>query len=360
MTTGLKSIIANRQNLVTSSTQNLVQKNAWKIATDLGKWLKIARNSDLPLKNSTVYSFDINKKIALKVDDIAIRSNKHALIHSLKNISSYSFTEAESVAQSRRGKTSEKNENINKQSNDAQKQHTISKQRANIRQPQLAELQNARQKLPSLVKQFSDTREALDQLIYADNNHEFEKIFQLKQNLAYYHYQLRDCEKSIFNIKQELRLPPNNADIEEKLKREERDTPANILNEYRQDISVWHQEERNKLAKLEIEIADIVASKIMQSTEHLYLPRDQAATPTKNQLSKTIEKLTQLLEHHQQAVECKSHIYNMHMKERALGSNTQYANIPSRQIADLDAAINETKKIAHALQVYQGKLELHG
>ena len=131
MTTGLKSIIANRQNLVTSSTQNLVQKNAWKIATDLGKWLKIARNSDLPLKNSTVYSFDINKKIALKVDDIAIRSNKHALIHSLKNISSYSFTEAESVAQSRRGKTSEKNENINKQSNDAQKQHTISKQRAN-------------------------------------------------------------------------------------------------------------------------------------------------------------------------------------------------------------------------------------
>lgn len=352
MTTGLKSIIANRQNLLTSSTQNLVPKNGWKVATELGKWLKTARNSNLPLKNSTIYSIDINKKMTLKGDNIAIHSSEHTLIHSLKNISSHSFTEAKSVAQSRRGKTSEKNENINKPSNDAQKQ------RANIRQPQLAELQNARQKLPSLVKQFSDTREALDQLIYSNNNHEVEKIFQLKQNLAYYHYQLRDCEKSIFNIKQELRLPPNNADIEEKLKREERDTPANILNEYRQDISIWHQEERNKLAQLEIEIADIVASKTMQSTDHLYLPRDQTATPTKNQLLKTIEKLTQLLEHHQQAVECKSHIYNMHMKERALGSNTQYANIPSRQIADLDTAINETKKIAHALQVYQGKLEL--
>lgn len=356
MATGLTGSIASRQNLVTSATQNFAKENRLKSLTGLGELLKTARNSDLLLQKSTI---NINKKTTLKASVIAIRSSGNALTRSLKNISGYRFTKAEDVAESQRNQVVKTDENLNKQSKATQKQHTLSKQLENTKRPQLLnELQNARQKLPGLVKQFVNTREALDQLIYADNNSSIEKISQLKQNLAYYHYQLRDCERSISNIKETLHLPLNNSDIEEKLKRDEMDTPANILNEYRQDIRLWHQEERNQLAKLDIEITDIVTSKIMQSTDHLYLPRDQTATPTKNQLLKTMAKLTQLLKHYQQVVEHKSHIYNIYIKERALASNTQYTNIPSRQRADLDAAINETKKISHALEVYQSKLEL--
>lgn len=357
MATGLTGIIASRQNLVTSATQNFAKENSLNNLTGLGKLLRTARNSDLLLQKSAI---NTNKKTALTASDIAISSSENAFIRSLKHISGYHFTEAESLVASQRDQVVKTTENVNKKPNAAQKQHTLAKQLENSKRPQLLnELQNAKQNLPGLVKQFFDTREALDQLIYTDsnNNSDFEKISQLKQNLAHYHYQLRDCERSIFNIKEALHLPLSHSDIEEKLKRDEMDTPANILNEYRQDIRLWNQEERNQLAKLDIEIKDILTSKIMQSTDHLYLPRDQTARPTKNQLLKTIEKLKQLLECHQQVVACKSHIYNMYIKERALMSHTQYTNIPSRQRADLDAAINETKKISHALEVYQSKLE---
>ncbi len=351
MATGLTSSITNRQHLVTTLTPNRAQNNGSKIATELGKSLKNAKNSDVQLKNRTAHNLDSNKTVALKTITIGTPSSEHSLIRSLKNISRYS------IAETPADKASKVSESVTHKSRDAQQQPGIAKQSSHRRQPALlSELQNARDQLPDLAKQFFDTRQALDQLIYADNHTEFETISQLKQNLAYHHYQLRDCERTIFSIKQQLQLPPKHSDIEEKLKREERDTPANILNEYRQDISVSHQEERHKLSKLDKDITEVINSKVMEATNNLHLPSDQAAPLTKNQILKIVQKLVQLLEYQEQVVACKAHIYNLSMKERALASNTQYLTIPSRQIADLDNAINETKKTSYALQVYQSKL----